>query len=433
MLATMRRTEESAQLNILDGNGKEAYRVSDHMGRPAQVLSPAAALKALLTILLYSANSFAAEIMYEEIVSMGSLNSLGSNPQARLLAGPDGALYGTTYQGGSAGRGTIFAIKGDGSGFRLLHQFRSVGDDGRRPYADLVFGSDGAIYGTTEMGGTNDGGTIFRIRPDGSDYQVLFRFFSASGYWPRGQMLEAPDGYLYSTTQYGGPDGVGTVYRIRPDGSGFQMLHSMDPGGDADTGLTLGSDGRLFGVTSLGGVTESGTIFRVNRDGTDFQILHQFQGLPAQDGIEPDGRLLELSDGLLYGTTERGGIGFPGFGIIYRISKDGTGYEVLRRLNPTNGDPAGVTSELIQGSDGALYSTTSGSVFKIRPDGSGVEVLHRFVRGPNDGFFGRGVEFGANGVLYGATQVGGLYDQGILYSITFDTFRMDLRCPAPAC
>src|SRR5687767_13145784 len=128
-------------------------------------------LALLLLNLLFCAN---AQIMYQQVLSMGFAGSLGSNPQTRLLAGSDGTLYGTTYQGGNNGHGAIFRINADGSGFGILHGFTGIG--GARPYADLVFGNDGAIYGTTEGGGTNGGGIVFKIRIDGSGYQALFHF-----------------------------------------------------------------------------------------------------------------------------------------------------------------------------------------------------------------------------------------------------------------
>ena len=90
------------------------------------------------------------------------------------------------------------------------------------------------------------------------------------------------------------------------------MLHSFGTrdgdGADCDTGLTLGSDGVLYGVASQGGVSQRGTLFKINQDGSGYTNLHLFQGTAAGDGYEPDGRPLELPDGMLYGTTEGGGV-----------------------------------------------------------------------------------------------------------------------------
>jgi uncharacterized repeat protein (TIGR03803 family) len=374
-------------------------------------------LKALLMFALFSTNAFSAQIMYEPALSMGSLNSLGSNPQARLLVDSNGTLYGTTYQGGSAGRGTIFAIDPDGSDFKLLHQFRSVGNDGARPYADLGFGPDGAIYGTTEKGGNNDGGTIFRIRSDGGGYQVLFRFAAAGGYWPRGHLLHGPDGYFYSTTQFGGAGNRGAVYKIRPDGTGFAVLYAfggqVGDGGDPDTGLTLGRNGLLYGVTSTGGTFGSGTVFRLARDGSAFTYLHHFDGT---NGWEPDGQLLQLSDGLLYGTTQYTGVNERP--IIYRINEDGSRFEIIKRLSAPDGDPQIFLAGLTLGNDGALYGSLVTGVIKIRPDGSDFQVLHRFASpSVGDGLAAYGLVNGIDGALFGVTGMGGTNRQGVIFRI----------------
>lgn len=363
------------------------------------------------------------QILYEQVLSMGVMGSQGINPQTRLLPGGDGALYGTTYNGGPSGRGVIFRINEDGSGFKVLHEFKALANDGANPYADLVFGPDGALYGTTQGGGANGQGVVFTMSRDGSDYRVLFHFAFATGGGPRGHLLQGADGAFYSTTQIGGAGGEGVVYKIQPDGTGYAVLHHFGigpTGSDCDTGLTLGSDGVLYGVTSSGGTAQRGTVFRINVDGSGFATLHSFLGMASGDGEEPDGRLVELN-GVFYGTTERGGIGgVVGNGTIYRINRDGGVYEVVRRMDAANGDPAGLTSELILGGDDALYSTGGSTVFKIMPDGSGLQVLHRFVRGPTDGGFVHGVAFGADGALYGVTQFGGATDQGIVFRATPD-------------
>jgi uncharacterized repeat protein (TIGR03803 family) len=366
-----------------------------------------------------------AEIPYQQVLSMGFVGSLGSEPQTRLLAGPDGSLYGTTYRGGNSGRGTVFRINPDGSSFAVLHSFRSNPEDGSYPYSDLVFGREGAIYGTTELGGTNNAGAIFKINTDGSGYRTIYHFATATGSSPRGHLLQGSDGAFYSTTQWGGAASLGTIYKIQQNGVGHTVLHHFgtgvaNTGGDCDTGLTLGSDGVLYGVTSIGGDYSHGTLFKIMPDGTGFTTLYNFKGYQFLDGSEPDGRPLELPDGKLYGTTDSGGVGFVGYGTIYRINKDGSGYQILRRMNPTNGDPVGFPSELLRGMDGALYTSASSGVLKMQADGSALELLHSFAGMPTDGRRGRGVVFGAGGALFGITQFGGTNDQGTIFRMNPD-------------
>src|SRR5207247_6181040 len=114
-------------------------------------------------------------------------DSDGAKPQAALIEGSDGALYGTTSYGGtnidSSGRGmgTVFKLSKDGTGFAVLHHFGAT-NDGFNPMAALLQGSDGALYGTTRFGGTSasggfyGGGTVFKLNKDGNAYIVLHSF-----------------------------------------------------------------------------------------------------------------------------------------------------------------------------------------------------------------------------------------------------------------
>jgi len=365
-----------------------------------------------------------AEIFYQQVHALNFRGPDGSSPQARLLIGADGKLYGTTAGGGTNAGGTIFGLNSDGSEFRTLHHFGAIEGDGVLPFADLMFGRDGAIYGTTERGGTtNNHGTIFKIQPDGSNYEVLFRFTIETGSAPRGHLVEGPDGYLYGTTQGGGIRRGGTIYKIRPDGTDFRVLHafteptpsSPGDGADCDTGLTLGSDGLLYGVTSWGGDFLSGTVFRLAPDGSEYQVLHHFD---MRNGWEPEGQLLELSNGVLYGTTELSyESGFRG-STIYRINMDGSGFEVLKFIGPDDADR--FLNGLVLGGDGALYGSLVSGPIKIRPDGSGFQVLHRFGTSVGDGYGGYGLTLGLDGALYGATSGGGIHGDGTVYRITTD-------------
>src|ERR1019366_151149 len=100
----------------------------------------------------------------------------GSSPQG-LAEGSDGALYGTTRIGGRPsgdlyplGSGTVFKVNKDGGRYAVLHSFVNSEGDGCRPMTGLLVASDGALYGTTDAGGSGNGhnGTVFKLNPDGS-------------------------------------------------------------------------------------------------------------------------------------------------------------------------------------------------------------------------------------------------------------------------
>jgi len=356
----------------------------------------------------------------------------GSAPMAALLQGSDGALYGTTADGGSAGYGTVFKLNLDGSGYAVLKSFSRTGGDGRYPYAALLQASDGALYGTTAYGGSAGYGTVFKLNMDGSGYAVL-KSFSATGgdgRYPYAALSQASDGALYGTTSGGGSAGDGAVFKLDLDGSGYTVLMSFPLfRGDPRAGLLQASDGALYGTTVSGGY--GGTVFKVNLDGSDYTVLKEFSGTGG-DGRAPFAAMLQASDGVLYGTTAYGDVDDPsGAGTVFKLNPDGSGYTVIRRFDPRWDEPRYPQAAPLQASDGALYGTTShggsadlGTVYKLNPDGTGYTVLKSFENGPD------GVEpFSAliqasDGALYGTARLGGAtpwgYGAGTVFKLNPD-------------
>lgn len=360
---------------------------------------------------------------FQILYSFPGAGSDGMSPWADLLLDGSGTLFGTTYGGGSASRGTVFAMRPDGSGYRILHSFSSGLFDGGSPYAGLVVDSSGTLYGTTYYGGTMDLGTVFRIRTDGTGFQLLHSFSSApsDGSRPRASLVLDGKGNLFGTTLYGGSQGLGTVFRLRTDGSGFVVVHSFTNGA-ADgaspyAALILGQSDTLFGTTYGGGEGSSGTVFSLQTDGTGFRILHSFKG-GTSDGSRPYSAVLLDGEGSLYGTTYGGGT--SGVGTLYKIRSDGTAFQLLRSFKGGTNDGSRPYSALIAGSGGTLYGTTysggqtnDGTVFKVANDGTGFEVLHFFAHGQADGANpGAALVRDGSGNLYGTTPRGGNGDFG---------------------
>jgi uncharacterized repeat protein (TIGR03803 family) len=347
-----------------------------------------------------------------------------------LLEGSDGALYGTTRIGGVYSAGTVFKVNRDGTGFLKLHDFH-IGDplDGGYPFAELIEGSDGALYGTTSAGGASSygKGIVFKIRKDGTGFAKLHDFLGgdpANGAAPYAGLIEASDGALYGTTLFGGAYDDGIAFKINKDGTGFLNLHDFDVSDPANgafppDGLREGSDGALYG-NAAGGSYRGGVVYRIDKDGTGFEKLHDFS--PAADGNGPIGKLTEGADGALYGVTNNGGLN--GYGTVFGVRKDGTGFLKLRDLSYQDGGyPNG---GLIEGTDSVLYGMSSyggaqsrGAAFKINKDGSGFLKIHEF--SPADGSgTGAGLIEGTDGALYGTTREGGLYNLGVAFKVSKD-------------
>ena len=251
----------------------------------------------------------------------------GSYPAGGLIQRSDGNFYGTTEAGGSSDDGTVFMITPSGTE-TILHSFAGGSSDGALPFAGLILGSDGNFYGTTEEGGTNNAGTVFMITPSGAE-TVLYSFgsFSGDGVNPYAVLLQGSDGNFYGTTEFGGANNVGTVFKLMPSGT-ETILHSF-VGGSSDgasprAGVIQGNDGNFYGMTFYGGTSEdgtgsssdAGTIFKLTPSGTE-TILHFFTG-GSSDGAGPDGTLIQGSDGNFYGTTANGGI--SGDGTVFKLT-----------------------------------------------------------------------------------------------------------------
>jgi uncharacterized repeat protein (TIGR03803 family) len=186
----------------------------------------------------------------------------GANPYDGLVQGSDSNFYGTTYAGGTNGVGTVFRISPLGS---LTNLYTFSGSDGATPFAGLVQGSDSNFYGTTYTGGTNGLGTVFVITPSGS-LTTLHNFsgYPTDGGLPVAGLVQASDGNFYGTTRLGGTNDGGSVFEITPSG-GLTTLYSFsgNDGANPEGGLVQGIDGYLYGTTYYGGTSASGTVFQL--------------------------------------------------------------------------------------------------------------------------------------------------------------------------
>jgi uncharacterized repeat protein (TIGR03803 family) len=357
-------------------------------------------------------------------------STTGAYPQgSKLIQGTDGALYGEAYQGGSIGAGTLFKLNADGTGFDVLKNLTGNADisiDGGSPRGGVVQGTDGALYGTTSGGGSSGAGTAFRLNTDGTGFSVLQNLDSfTTGGSPNSAVVQGTDGALYGTATTGGAGGGGTVFNLSPDGASFSVLKNLDystTGAYPQTGLILGSDGALYGTAQQGGTTGNGTVFKLNADGSGFSVIKSF-GLPSP-GASSWSRLIKGTDGALYGTAQGGGSDTSG--TVFKLNADGTGFTVLKNLDysMTGGYPVG---GLIQGTDGALYGTASlggssnyGTVFKLNTDGTGFTTIMNFDYYTTGGYLYSGLMQGTDGKLYGMAWQGGSGGFGTVFKLSTD-------------
>jgi uncharacterized repeat protein (TIGR03803 family) len=297
----------------------------------------------------------------------------GQVPIGTLLLGNDGNFYGTTWQGGDqncglpSGCGTVFRISPNGT-FVTLHTFEWT--DGAGPFNDnLIQAADGNFYGTTAEGGNlNCGldvgcGTVFTITPTGR-FSTLYKFSGTDGNRPAG-LVQASNGILYGGTYEGGNCvyelGCGTIFSITPSGTVTTLYDFTGAAGGPQSALVQAANGNLYGTTEYGGHTclfdadSCGTVFTMTLSG-ELTTIHEFMNT---DGAFPYGGLIQATDGNFYGTTAGGGnsICEDGCGTLFQMTASGA-VTTLKRLNGRDG--LNPYSGLLQATNGTIYGLTSG-------------------------------------------------------------------------
>jgi uncharacterized repeat protein (TIGR03803 family) len=348
----------------------------------------------------------------------------GNSPQSALVQDAGGVLYGTAAQSGAHGSGSIFRLDADGDNFDDIHDFD--GTDGANPFGGVILGGGGFLFGTTPNGGNNSDGVIYKIDTSGNNFAVIHHMSADDdGSSPFGRLVQDAQTILYGVAHDDGANGFGTVFSIDPGGQTYTVIHvfgtTADDGSNPYGGLLIGSDGMLYGTTEKGhNGTGLGTVFRLNTDGSGFETLHTFTG--GNDGQDPVAPLMETPEGYLYGTTMFSGSG--GGGTVFRSRRDGTDYSVVHAFSTADGtDPrAGLTLTI----GGLLYGTASsggtggGTVYRMTKLGQLVHSAHDFVDASGDSPKG-GVLQGADGALYGTTSSGGAHGVGTMWRLTTPT------------
>jgi uncharacterized repeat protein (TIGR03803 family) len=384
--------------------------------------SKASAVLALLSVTLLTAVHGQTETVLHSFSNNGTD---GYNPYADVTPDAKGNIYGTTYRGGAFGSGSVYKIAPSGTE-TILHSFNPDGKDGFNPLgAPVVRDKAGNLYGTTYQGGASGNGTVFKIDPSGTETVLhSFNVDGIDGYLPNAGLVLDKVGNLYGTTYAGGTFGLGTVFKV--SASGIEtVLHSFD-GTDgcypSDAGVVLGKKNTMYGTASQCGANGVGTVFKLTQTGV-LTVLHHF----AADGVDGNlpyaGVVLDKKTGDVYGTTNQGGA--FGVGTVYKVTSSGA-ESVLHSFAADGKDGLNPAASLaFDKKTGNLYGTTVGggahklgTVFKLTPDGTET-ILHSFVNDGTDGYqpYFSGVILGKQGVLYGTTVAGGTFGQGTVYKI----------------
>jgi uncharacterized repeat protein (TIGR03803 family) len=364
----------------------------------------------------------------------------GGNPYAGVTLEKAGNLYGTANIGG-IGYGTVYQLKRSGANwiFNTIYTLTGGDSDGAYPYARVVFGPNGTLYGTTQTGGTNNAGTVFNLRPppkacpNASCFwteTLLHSFIPGNGDGDNplyGDLVFDQAGDIYGTAWGGGEWAGGVVYELTPSGrESILYPFAGTDGAYPANAVIFDNSGNLYGTTYGGGVNNYGTVFELSPSGSGWteKVLYSFEN--GNDGSFPNAGLVFDPPGNLYGATTDGGS--RGGGTVFRLTPAGNGdwtFSLVYSFTGPAGYQCGPWGTLVMDKAENLYGTTRcdgayryGNVFELTYPNWIYTSLHDFT-GSSDGALPYGVlSIDANGTLYGTAEVGGAYNWGVVFEIT---------------
>jgi len=299
-----------------------------------------------------------------------------------LVQATNGDFYGTTNSGGlgnsycvSVGCGTVFKITPAGK-LTTLYSFCQQANcaDGAGPYSGLVQATDGNFYGTTAAFGANGEGTVFKITPTGK-LTTLHSFCSGcpDGANPLAGLIQASDGDLYGSTASGGSNNGGTVFKITLGGTLTRLASLYGIGASPYAALIQATDGNFYGTTLYGGDgtggVSGGVAFEMTPAG-ELTTLYNFCSHPdCTDGAEPYDALVQATNGKLYETTANYGVNFDG--TVFALS---VGLGPFVKANPTSGKVGAKVTILGNNLTGSTSVTFNGTeaTFTVNPTGTAI-------------------------------------------------------------
>lgn len=245
-------------------------------------------------------------------------------------------LYGVAWAGGANGAGTLYRVDAAGGGFQVAHHFggSATPSNGGLPYsAPVAVGH--RLFGMTSGGGINGLGSVYMFDTTSETYSTLHSFSAGDGTKPFGALTPVGE-WLYGTTSdLASTTSAGTIFRMRQDGTAFEVVHRFAggaQGGYPQDSLAFDGVGTLYGTTfgSGTGSQDQGVVFKYDLSASSYQVLHDFAS-SSFDGARPSGSLVVVPGGsTLYGVSQGTGtaVGLEP-GTLFQVATDGTGFQVL--------------------------------------------------------------------------------------------------------
>ncbi len=262
--------------------------------------------------------------------------------------------------GGNSLNGTLFSFDAATNNFNTVHDFFEYEGSGFTDVQLLEY--NGRLYGTT---GGND--VLYSFSINNEDYQVHARFNDINvGNRPSGGLL-LNGGKIYGVTSTGGANYDGNIFEFDPSNNQISTIHVFDnttnsSGERPIGGLIKASNGKLYGMTIGGGVNNDGVIYSYDLGTSTYTKLFDFT--KNTTGENPEGRLIQASNGLLYGFTNSGGAN--NLGTIFSFNVSTNTHALIHSFSNSTGSGYPEFS-LFEASNSKLYGISYGSVFELDP------------------------------------------------------------------
>ncbi len=273
------------------------------------------------------------------------------------------------------GCGTVFKVDPSGAPYKVVYRF--AGSDTGHPGTELLAVND-VLYGATLGGASTCSpsqpgtcGTLYTVNIASGKKRVLYGFQGGDdGYEPNSRMIEL-NGTLYGTTLYGGRtgcgNGCGTIFKIRPSGGGYRVVYRFTGHNVGDHPINMiDVNGTLYGMAANSAAKQDGcdrynagcgTLFKFDTASDRAIVLHRFRPSSSSDGLYPQS-LLASANGALYGTTKTGGDPTCQCGAVFKFDLASGRYTVLYRFKA--GEDAAYPDNGVIEVNRVLYGTTSG-------------------------------------------------------------------------
>lgn len=355
----------------------------------------------------------------------------GKNPRGSLMKASNGKLYGTTTEGGNGDVGVLFEFDIALNSYTVKKHFGTIFEEGALPNGSLIEVNT-EIYGMTSSGGNGSSdGTIFSV--DSADNGIVYAFEFDDpflhGSRPQGSLLKVNGTDLFGLTAIGGSNNDGVIFKYDYIQKQFSKLADLEEtalGRNPTGSLIKGINSTVLGLASNGGDFYRGTLFNYSLINGIATKLYDFGGVMGQT---PAGSLIRIANDKIVGACNRGGE--EGLGVIFQFDESNNAYQTLYHFYDSLSGyfPSG---NFVQASNGLVYGTTlkggtsnNGVLFSFNPYSKEYLVLHSFNGTGGEIAYGKLIQ-ASDGSLYGMTRMGGIYQKGVLfeYNIKANSFHV---------